>query len=136
MTNQILDPQYFHDAIEEFAFNYTLYVLTGKTVNAYHDVVQTYTTHTIRGSLQSQGVSLDQRKTGNITKHQYRFFCKSSERINIGDIMHYHNNYLRVNAVIDDYDEYGVRGAELDVIQLADYRDLAEYVHSQTGGQA
>ena len=87
MINHVIDPTYFYDAIEEFAFNYTIYVETGKVVNDYGRYTITYTTNTIRGSLQSQGTSLNQSKNGNTVESKYNFYCKSLYRINIGDII-------------------------------------------------
>ena len=37
--NHVIDPTYFYDAIEEFAFNYTLYVNTGKNIDDYGKTV-------------------------------------------------------------------------------------------------
>lgn len=125
--NHVIDPTYFYDAIEEFSFNYTLYVVTGKTINAAGKTVTTYTTKTVRGSLQSKGKHLSQSIEGNTVTIDYDFYCKSLYRIDIGDIMVYKNNYLMVDSV-QDYDEYGVRSCTLQQIQLTAYRDLADYI--------
>ena len=29
----VIDPTYFYDAIEEFSFNYTIYVVIGKSID-------------------------------------------------------------------------------------------------------
>ena len=125
--NHVIDPTYFYDAIEEFAFDYTCYVVVGKDINDYGKVVTSYSTQTIRGSLQTEGVSLSQNHTGNLYDLKYNFYCKSLYRINIGDIIYYNGNYLRTISV-HDYDEYGVRECKLEMIQLSAYRDLADYI--------
>lgn len=130
--NHLVDPTYFYDAIEEFSFDYKLYVLSDKTIDEYGDVKSTYSTQIIRGSLQSDGNRLVQSQTGNTTEYSYKFYCKSLYRINIGDILEYKGNYLRVNFV-QDYDEYGVRNCDLTMIQLTAYRDLADYIEYQSG---
>ena len=40
--NHVIDPTYFYDAIEEFSFDYDLYVNTGKTVDNMGRRVLTY----------------------------------------------------------------------------------------------
>ena len=130
--NHVIDPTYFYDCIEEFSFNYSLYVLTGKTLNSDGRTSYTYTMQTVRGSLQSGGKRLVQDTNGNTTTMTYHFYCKSLYRIDIGDILSYKNNYYRVNSV-QDYDEYGVRECELSIIDLTAYRDLAQYIKFQNG---
>lgn len=125
--NHVIDPTYFYDAIEEFSFNYDIYVNTGKTVNDLGKRVLTYEKQTIRGSLQDQGSRLHRSLDGNTTEHTYNFYCKSLYRINKNDVIAYKNNYYIVNQVTE-YDEYGVRSAELSTIQLNAYRDLADYI--------
>ena len=125
--NHVIDPTYFYDCIEEFSFNYSIFVVTGKTFDDYGNSVLTYTNETIRGSLQCQGVSLGQSKKGNTDEMKYRFYCKSLYRIDIGDILKYKNRYLRVDSVTE-YDEYGVRECALTMIDLTQYRDLSDYI--------
>lgn len=125
--NHSIDPTYFYDAIEEFAFDYKIYVITDNDVDDYGNTVNVYKEMIIRGSLQSEGKNLNQSKKGNTNEWNYKFYCKSLYRIDIGDIIEYKNNYLRVNS-IRDYDEYGVREADLKVISLAAYRDFADYL--------
>lgn len=125
--NHVIDPTYFYDCVEEFSFNYTVFVLSGKTIDDYGNTKSTYTTQTIRGSLQAGGVTLKQSKDGNTHEMTYNFYCKSLYRIDIGDIIKYKNRYLRVDSV-REYDEYGVRECSLTMIQLTQYRDLADYI--------
>lgn len=125
--NHVIDPTFFYDAIEEFSFNYTLYVKSGQTVNAYGEIVNTYTTQTIRGSLQSQGLRVSRSKDGNIDTKEYNFYCKSLYRIDKDNILEYNNNFYIVNFV-QDYDEWGVRNCSLEMIDLSQYKDLADYV--------
>ena len=125
--NHVIDPTYFYDCIEEFSFNYNIYVVEKKEIDASGNVKRTYSKNAIRGSLQSQGVELRQSKDGNTKEMRYNFYCKSLYRIDIGDIIEYKNRYLRVESV-KDFDEYGVRECSLLMVQLTKYRDLADYI--------
>lgn len=125
--NHLIDPHYFYDAIEEFAFDYDIYVQVDRKLDEYHRLTYSFEKQTIRGSLQTQGLSLSMSKTGNKQTNSYNFYCKSLYRINIGDFIHYKNIWLHVKA-IHEYDEWGVREAELEMVELNAYKDLAEYV--------
>lgn len=125
--NHVVDPTFFYDCIEEFAFDYTMHQLSKKDVDDYGRRISSYTTQIIRGSLQSQGTELIQSKSGNTRVKIYDFYCKSLYRINIGDVIEYKGNYLMCKSV-NDYDEYGVRSARLQMITLTAYRDLADYI--------
>lgn len=125
--NHLIDPSYFYDAIEMFAFDYDIYVVVGRDIDESHRYVYKYEKHTIRGSLQTKGLSLTQSKTGNTQTNSYDFYCKSLYRINIGDFIHYKNIWLHCNSV-HEYDEWGVREASLEMVQLTGYKDLADYV--------
>ena len=127
MQNHVIDPTYFYDCIEEFSFDYNIYVVEKKEIDASGNVKRTYSKNVIRGSLQSQGVELRQSKDGNTKEMRYNFYCKSLYRIDIGDIIEYKNRYLRVESV-KDFDEYGVRECSLLMVQLTKYRDLADYI--------
>lgn len=127
LQNHVIDPTYFYDAIEEFAFDYNLYVNTQKTVDDYGRRVLGYTLEKIRGSLQSGGSYVRRSKDGNTDEKTYDFYCKSLYRINKNDILEYKNEFFIVTKV-QDYDEYGVRSATLHNIQLTQYRDLADYI--------
>lgn len=130
--NHVIDPTYFYDAIEEFSFNYEIYIVTGKSIDDFGNTVTTFSKNIIRGSLQSQGTKLNQSDTGNTTEMEYNFYCKSLYRINIGDVLVYKNKYLLCKSV-NDYDEYGVREASLESIQLVQYRDLYAYIKYLNG---
>lgn len=125
--NHLVDPTYFFDCIEEFAFDYDLFVVVEQNIDDYGKQVNQYQLQTIRGSLQTDGLRVNQSKKGNIAANSYNFYCKSLYRINIGDIIKYKDNYLQVNSV-HEYDEWGVRECSLSMIQLAAYRDLANYI--------
>lgn len=126
--NHVNDPSYFYDAIEEFAFNYDIYVVVDKSeIDDYGCIKTEYSKQTIRGSLQSQGTQIVRSKEGNTQERRYNFYCKSLYRINIGDFISYQGNYLLVDN-IHDYDEWGVRQASCKMIQLTSYRDLADYI--------
>ena len=127
MQNHVIDPTFFYDAIEEFAFDFNIYVVDKKTVSDSGKIKTEYTKQTIRGSLQSKGTTLIQKNNGNTNTMTYMFYCKSLYRINIGDIIEYKGNYLMCDSV-RDYDEYGVRSAHLQMITLTAYRDLKDYI--------
>ena len=125
--NHLIDPSYFYDAIEEFAFDYDIYVKTGEVQDEYFRAKMTFEKKIIRGSLQTQGLSLNQTKTGNTQTNEYNFYCKSLYRIDIGDFIFYKGQWLHVDSV-HEYDEWGVREAHLTMVQLSSYKDLEEYV--------
>lgn len=125
--NHNIDPTFFYDAIEEFSFNYNLYVNTGKSVDEYGRRVLQYSQQVVRGSLQSQGSSISRSKSGTTNSKSYNFYCKSLYRININDILEYKDEYFIVNDV-HDYDEFGVRWCSLSMISLTNYRDLKDYI--------
>lgn len=127
MQNHVIDPTFFYDVIEEFAFNFNIYVVDKKTVSDSGKIKTEYIKQTIRGSLQSKGTMLIQKNNGNTNTMTYMFYCKSLYRINIGDIIEYKGNYLMCDSV-RDYDEYGVRSAHLQMITLTAYRDLKDYI--------
>lgn len=125
--NHLVDPTFFYDAIEEFAFDYDLFREKGINIDNMGRKITKFEKTTIRGSLQSHGKSLNQSISGNTQQMKYDFYCKSLYRINIGDFIFYKNRWLHVDSV-NDYDEWGVRSCSLTMIQLTDFKDLAEYV--------
>lgn len=126
--NHLIDPTFFFDAIEEFSFNYPIYVVNKDgDVDEYGNTKLTYTQKTIRGSLQIKTKQERQSKDGSTMDVEYDFYCKSLYRIDIGDIIEYDNNFLRCYDV-HPYDEYGCREASLRMIQLSAYRDFADYI--------
>lgn len=125
--NHVIDPTYFYDAIAQFAFNFDWYPQTGVSINSLGNQTYTYDHKLISGSLQSQGTSLNQSVDLNTENMQYRFYCKSLYRISIGDFMKYKERYLRVISV-RDYDEWGVRSATLQMVNLVNYKDFEEYL--------
>ena len=88
----------------------------------------------IRGSLQSQGTSLNQKKEGNTENMKYEFYCMSKFRIKIGDFICYKNRWLHVDSV-RDFDEWGVRSATLTMINLENYKNLQESVRFLNGDE-
>lgn len=131
--NHLIDPTFFFDAIEEFSFNYTIHVFNeSDDVDDYGRRMNSYTKKLIRGSLQTHGKQEHQSTTGNTTSNVYMFYCKSLYQINIGDIIEYDGDYLRVNSV-HPYNEFGVREATLEMIKLNSYRDFADYIKYLNG---
>ncbi len=127
MQNHVIDPTFFYDAIEVFAFNYEWYVVKEISLDELGRRITQFDKLTIRGSLQSQGTSLNLSTSGNTETMRYRFYCKSLYRINIGDFIRYKNRWLHVDEV-SDFDEWGVRSASLTMVNLNNYKDLLEYV--------
>lgn len=126
--NHVIDPTYFFDAIEEFSFNFRLFVKVGQTEpDDYGRIRSTYNMQTIRGSLQPTGKRINRNKAGNTETKGYNFYCKALYRIDIGDILEYKDNYY-ICVQSQDYDEYGVRSAEFSMIELTSYRDFADYL--------
>lgn len=132
MQNHVIDPTFFYEAIEEFAFNYDWYVVKGLTLDDYGRRITQFDKQTIRGSLQSKGTSLNLKSSGNTETMKYMFYCKSLYRINVGDFIFYKNRWLHVDRV-EDYDEWGVRNASLTMVNLNNYKDLKEYLDYLNG---
>lgn len=126
-TNHLIDPTFFYEAIEEFAFDYDIYVVKEKKQDEYFRETFTYEKTTIRGSLQTEGLKKSISKNGNTNENEYKFYCKSLYRIDRDDFIFYKNQWLHVDE-IHEYDEWGVREAHLTMVQLTSYRDLLEYV--------
>lgn len=131
--NHVIDPTYFYDAIEQFAFNYDWYVVSDSVVDEYGRRINKFDKRIIRGSLQSQGTSLMQSLDRNSEEMEYRFYCKSLYRINIGDFIWYKDRWLHVDAV-RDFDEWGVRSARLTMININNYHDFKAYLSYLEGG--
>ena len=125
--NHVVDPTYFYDAIEEFAFDFDWYTIAGITTDDLYRDVTTFNKLTIRGSLQSQGTKLQQSVNGNTEQMEYEFYCKSLYRIQVGDFIFYKNRWLHVESV-RDFDEWGVRSARLKMVNLNNYHDFQEYL--------
>ena len=125
--NHVVDPTWFWDAIEEFAFDYDWFIVGSVTTDELFRDKYTYTKDTIHGSLQSQGTSVNLLKTGNTESMEYEFYCASIYRIKVNDFILYKNRWLHVESV-RDIDEFGVRSARLKMVNLNNYNDLLEYV--------
>lgn len=132
VKRHIVDPTFFDDAIHQFDISLDWYVRTDKTVNELGQLINTYTKSTIVGSLQSKGVKLTQKNSGNVEEMTYNFYCKSLYRIKIGDFIEYYDKYLMVDSV-QDYDEWGVREASLIEVNLMQQNDLLEYIKYLNG---
>ena len=125
--NHVVDPTYFYEAIEQFSFNFDWYPVKDTEIDELGKRVLKYGKETIRGSLQSKGTRLNQNVNRNSEDMQYEFYCKSLYRISIGDFIFYKNRWLRVFTV-NDFDEYGVRSAVLQMVELNNYKDFKEYL--------
>ena len=126
--NHVIDPTFFYQCIETFSFDYHFYRLSKQEVDENYEQKCMYEHFLIRGSLQSQGSRIVQRKEGNIIEDRSNFYCKSLYRINKGDLIHYKHKLYRVDDVPEDYDEYGVRACKLIMVQLSSYQDLEEFI--------
>lgn len=131
--NHVIDPTFFYQAIEIFSFNYHFYRLSKQEINENYEQHATYEHFIIKGSLQSQGSKIIQRKEGNIIEDRTNFYCKSLYQIEKGDLIHYKHKLYRVDDVTEDYDEYGVRACKLVMVQLSTYEDLEEYIKTIEG---
>ena len=125
--NHLIDPTFFYDAIDEFTFEYDFFFRTGDKVDDYGRKYSTFENTKIYGSLQTQGLRTRPSQEGNSEDLSYSFYCKSLYRINIGDIIKYNGNYLRVNQV-HEYDAFGVRECDLTMIDPAAYKDFNDYL--------
>ena len=96
----VIDPTFFYDAINEFSFDYTLYVVSAKTVNEYGKRVLTYTQQVVSGSLQSQGSQVVRSKTGKTDTKIYKFYCKSLYRVNKDDKNTFFNSRLNSFSIM------------------------------------
>lgn len=130
--NHVIDPQYFWDSIEEFSFEFDIYVLNSKEIDDYGMQTYKYTKQTIRGSLQPKRNKIIEKTTGNTIECTYAFYCKSLYRIDIGDIIEYNGMALRCEE-IKPIDEFGVRSAKLRMIDINKYRDLNAYIKYLNG---
>lgn len=133
--NHVIDPTFFYDAIEEFAFNYTIYYKNeGDTLDDYGRAIPNYKKDIIRGSFQTHGNDISRNiSKGNTQSERVSFYCKSLYRIHINDIVERYGNYYIVNS-IHNYDEWGVREATLSVMTIQENRDFQEWLKYQTGG--
>lgn len=125
--NHVSDPTFFFEALEEFAFDYDWFYESDFEIDDYGCVKTKYVKSKIHGSLQSQGVSLQQSKDGNTQQMKYEFYCMSNYRIKINDFIFYKNRFLHVDSV-HDYDEWGIRNCNLTMVNLNDYKDLQESI--------
>lgn len=134
MQNHVIDPTYFYDAIEEFAFNYDAAVVSNKDIDDSGREVVKYKKYTVRGSLQPTPISLNQSKTGNTQSLQYNFYCKSLYRLNEGDFIYYKGRAIRVNNVTE-YDEFGVRECQLECTDLTIRRNFNDFLNYLNGDE-
>ena len=130
--NHLIDPTFFYDIMPLFCFDYDWYHVVERTMDEYQNQKSKFEKLTIYGSLQSQGNTLNQSKSGNTESWAYNFYCKSSSRIEIGDFIVYKHKLLHVESV-NDYDEWGVRECSVKMVSLTAYKDLMEYIKYLTG---
>lgn len=131
-NNHIIDPSYFDDAIEQFAFDYVWMHCKGLEVDELGNQKNTYEQLPLRGSLQPRNYQRSMNKEGNTESRPFDFYCKSIYRIDVNDFIVYQNIYLMVDSV-EPYDEYGVRHVTLESVDIAQYRDLQDAVKCLTG---
>ena len=130
--NHVIDPLFFYEALEMFAFNYDWFYESDMEIDDLGMKRVSFVKATIRGSLQPQETSLNQNTKGNTTTLKYEFYCMSNYRIKIGDFIYYKGRFLHVDS-LHDYDEWGVRRCSLTMINLNDYKDLQETVKYLNG---
>ena len=133
--NHIIDPTFFFDAVEEFAFNYTIYRKNKvDTIDDYGRAIPNYTKDIIRGSFQTKGSAISRKTQGNTDSENIDFYCMSLYRIDIGDIVERNGNYY-ICSNIHNYDEWGVREASLTMKTLQEVRDFSDWLSFQNGGK-
>lgn len=132
MNNHVIDPTFFYDALAEFSFDYELYYVDSQHVDEAGYTIKTWSRQIIEGSLQTRGNSKRRNKSGNIAESRYDFYCKSTYRIKVGDFIHYKEKWLKV-LTINDFDEWGVRSCETQMVELAMYNDLSEFYRYISG---
>lgn len=130
--NHVIDPAYFIDAIEEFAFDYEWFPTIGYDWDDQKRQIRKYDHKIIHGSLQPQAGSINFSPSGNTHNLKYKFYCRSLFKINKYDFIHDKNRYLMVDEV-QEYDEWGVREASLTMVNLSDYRDFQAYLKFLNG---
>lgn len=130
--HHVIDPTYFFEAVEEFALDCDWYYESDMVIDELGMKHTQFVKDVIRGSLQSKGTSLNQKKEGNTETMKYEFYCMSKYRIKIGDFIFYKNRWLHTDFV-QDYDEWGVRRADLTMVNLNNYKDLLESVKYLNG---
>lgn len=130
--NHVIDPTYFLDAIEEFAFDYDWYPILKTEMDEMKRIVTRFDHKIIHGSLQPQASSIEFRQSGNTQTLKYKFYCSSLYRIREGDFIHYEHRYLHVDE-FQDYDQWGVREVTLTSVNLTNYRDFQEYLQYLEG---
>ena len=132
LQNHVVDPTWFDDAIELFAFDYDWYVQAGFKCDELGRRITKFDKLTIRGSLQPGRTTHQFSKDGNTDTMTYDFYCKNIYRITNGDFIIYKNRCLLVDDW-NDYDEYGVRSCRLRLVNLNNYKDLKEYLDYLNG---
>ncbi len=132
MGNHVINPSFFNDVLETYSFEYDAYVVANINPDEYGMQKATFDNVKVVGSLQNQGTRLSQKSSGNTVSTTFKFYSKSIYRLNIGDFIMYEGKLLHVTDV-NPYDEYGVRECTLEMTQLNEHRDLAEFIKLQTG---
>lgn len=131
--NKLVDPWWFYDAVEEFKFTYDWYIECRIEKDELFRQVVRYDKQKIDGSLQIQDTNLNINGSGGNTQStKYRFYCMANFRIKTGDFIYYKGKYLHVDG-FHEYDEYGVRTAELTEVNLNNYKDLQESIRFLNG---
>ena len=130
----IIDKNFFFEAVEEFAYNYNIYYKSqGDEIDDYGRNIPSYKKDIIRGSFQTNGISISRKNSGNTQSETAKFYCMNIYRININDIVERYGNYYIVTN-IHNYDEWGVREAELTMKALSEIRDFNDWLKVKNGG--
>lgn len=129
----IVDPTFYDDAIAEFDDDYTVYVAGDMIIDEYGNQTRNYTSHKIRGSLQSDGKRINKNSNGgNTYTWNFHFYCKSCYPLEINDYILFEGKLLLVTSVTDR-DEAGVRWADLEMTNLAAPQDLKNFDKFEDG---
>ena len=135
MDGHIIDPTFFYDAIDEFAFNYEIFrKCEVDEIDEYGRAKPKYKKDIISGSFQVSDSNKSRNTSGNTNTETADFYCKSLYRVNKDDIIKRNDIYYICNG-IHNYDEWGVREARFSMINWNENRDFKEWLEYQYGGK-
>lgn len=123
---------WFDEAIDQFAFVYDWYHITGMVTDDLGNQKNSYTKLRIEASIQPRSNRIQRGKEINVETREYELYCKARFQIDTGDFINYNNDWLIVNSV-QPLNEYGVRQVSLTSANPAMYRDMLKAVELQTG---
>lgn len=125
----IIDPAFFKENILELGSQYLVLSRKKVNVNEYGEVVSDYNKQYVLGSLQPESRNKSTNGSAKLIEQVWNFYCEAKYRIYIDDIIVNENYELLQVFSYTPYDEYGVRELKCRTINLADNRDLNEFIN-------